>query len=149
MRYIAYTDGACSKNPGPGGWGAIVVNESTGEEVEYSGFFEVATNNRMEMFAAIRALEEIPAGSYVTLYTDSRYLASAFNEHWIDKWMNNGWRTQNRRPVLNQDLWNNLLVLVETRTVDFQWIKGHAGHNYNERVDQLARNEVLNNLPSE
>lgn len=133
-----HTDGACSGNPGPGGWAAILVCEQLGLERELSGGEALTTNNRMELLAAINGLEAIKKPALVTIYTDSRYLADAFSKHWIDNWRSNGWKTSKREPVLNRELWERLIPLVERFSVRFVWVRGHAGNSYNERCDALA-----------
>ena len=133
-----HTDGACSGNPGPGGWAAILVCEQLGLERELSGGEALTTNNRMELLAAINGLEAIKKPALVTRYTDSRYLADAFSKHWVDNWRSNGWKTSKREPVLNRELWERLIPLVERFSVRFVWVRGHAGNSYNERCDALA-----------
>ena len=133
-----HTDGSCLGNPGAGGWAAVIVDEQNHRE-EISGGEEHTTNNRMELTAAICALKKIPAGANVELFTDSSYLKNAFTNGWLVKWKRNGWRTSTRNPVLNQDLWIELDKLIASRTVNFNWVKGHAGNFFNERCDTLAR----------
>ena len=133
-----HTDGSCLGNPGAGGWAAVIVYENNQRE-EIFGGEEHTTNNRMELTAAIRALEKIPAGERVELYTDSSYLKNAFTNGWLAKWKSNGWKTATKNPVLNQDLWLELDKLIATRAVKFNWVKGHAGNFFNERCDILAR----------
>ena len=140
--YVVYTDGSCLGNPGAGGWAAIITDCNTGEIIEFHNGEKHTTNNRMEMTAAIVALNNIPAGVTVELYTDSQYLKNAFTKKWLDNWKLNGWLTSQRKPVLNQDLWIKLDNLMTTHEVEFHWIKGHAGFDYNERCDELARNEA-------
>ena len=130
-----YTDGACSGNPGPGGWGAILTWNDHAREL--SGGAADTTNNRMEMTAAIRALETLKRPCTVRLYTDSTYLKKGITE-WIHKWKANGWRTSARKPVKNADLWRRLDKLLSTHDVSWHWVKGHAGHPENERADALA-----------
>ena len=130
-----HTDGSCLGNPGAGGWAAVIVDEQ-GKREEIFGGAEYTTNNRMELTAAIRALEKISAGAGVELFTDSSYLKNAFTKGWLAKWKRNGW---NRGNVLNQDLWRELDALVAARVVEFNWVKGHAGNFFNERCDELAR----------
>ena len=130
-----HTDGSCLGNPGAGGWAAVIVDERNRRE-EIFGGAEHTTNNRMELTAAIRALEKISAGASVELFTDSNYLKNAFTNGWLAKWKHNGW---NQGRVLNQDLWQELDELVSTRVVKFNWVKGHAGDYFNERCDILAR----------
>ena len=129
-----YTDGACSGNPGPGGWGAIIITAN--ERLEISGGESATTNNRMEMMAAIEALKA--TSGPVTLHTDSQYLKNGITD-WMRRWKQNGWRTADKKPVKNQDLWQMLDALVSERAVHWKWVKGHAGHPENERADELAR----------
>ncbi|MFQ5563972.1 MAG: ribonuclease HI [Parvularculaceae bacterium] len=131
-----YTDGACSGNPGPGGWGALIVID--GSETELKGGESATTNNRMELTAAIRALAAAPKGAPVRLHTDSQYVKNGVTQ-WMKRWKKNGWRTADRKPVKNQDLWETLDALAAARRVDWRWVKGHAGHPENERADALAR----------
>jgi len=131
----AFTDGACRGNPGPGGWGAILRH--AGRERELSGGEADTTNNRMELTAAIRALEALKQCCSVDLYTDSVYVRSGITE-WLPVWQARGWRTANRKPVKNQDLWLRLAELVKTHEVRWHWVKGHSGHPENERADALA-----------
>ncbi len=131
-----HTDGACSGNPGPGGWGAILVWR--GQEKELSGGEDATTNNRMELMAAIAALEALKRPSRVTLWTDSNYLKGGITA-WIDGWKRNGWRTSDRKPVKNRDLWERLDAAADRHRVDWRWLKGHAGDPRNERADLLAR----------
>ena len=132
-----YTDGSCLGNPGAGGWAAVLVDELNHRE-EIFGGAEHTTNNRMELTAAIRALEKFSVGASVELFTDSNYLKNAFTNGWLVKWKANGWKTATKSPVLNQDLWQELDALIATRTVKFNWVKGHAGNYFNERCDELA-----------
>ncbi|MBI1339739.1 ribonuclease HI [bacterium] len=131
-----WTDGACSGNPGPGGWGAIVRRD--GEDRELFGGEPATTNNRMELLAAIMALESVPEGARVILHTDSVYVKDGLTK-WILGWKRNGWRTADRKPVKNQDLWVRLDRAAASRRVDWRWVKGHAGDPGNERADALAR----------
>lgn len=140
--YIIYTDGSCLGNPGAGGWAAIIIDRNTGEIREFHGGEKHTTNNRMEMTAAIVALQESSTGSAIELYTDSQYLKNAFTKNWIVNWKRNGWLTSQKKPVLNQDLWRELDNLMMTHNVSFHWVKGHAGFDYNERCDELARAEA-------
>ncbi len=133
-----YTDGSCLGNPGAGGWAAVIVDEQNQREEIYGGA-EHTTNNRMELTAAIKALEKISAGASVELFTDSSYLKNAFTNGWLVNWKRNGWKTAAKKPVLNQDLWLALDELISTRDVKFNWVKGHAGDFFNERCDTLAR----------
>jgi ribonuclease HI len=129
------TDGACKGNPGPGGWGAVI--RSAGHEKEISGGESPTTNNRMELLAAIRALEALKRPCRVTLSTDSRYVMDGLTK-WIVGWQRNGWRTAARQPVKNADLWQELLAASAPHRIAWQWVKGHAGHPDNERADRLA-----------
>jgi ribonuclease HI len=135
-RVEIFTDGACSGNPGPGGWGAIL--RSRGVEKELSGGEPATTNNRMELKAAIEALSALKKKPCrVDLYTDSNYVRSGITE-WLPAWRARGWRTADKKPVKNQDLWQELAALAEQHDVSWHWIKGHAGHPENERADELA-----------
>ena len=131
-----YTDGACSGNPGPGGWGAVLIWGKHRKEIK--GGEPETTNNRMELTAAIRALEALNRPSDVDLHTDSVYLRDGIDK-WIRNWKRNGWRTSQKKPVKNADLWQALEVARARHNVRFHWIKGHAGHDENERADELAR----------
>ena len=131
-----YTDGACSGNPGPGGWAALL--RYGGHEKELQGWCGRTTNNRMELLAAIRALEALKRPSRVVIHTDSQYLRQGITQ-WLPRWIRNGWRTSARKPVKNQDLWRQLHRLCGVHRVEWRWVKGHAGHEENERVDRLAR----------
>lgn len=131
-----FTDGACSGNPGPGGWGAIL---RFGEhEKELSGGDKNTTNNRMELTAVISALSALKEPCEVTLTTDSKYVADAIEKGWAVSWQKNNWRKADKKPALNSDLWEELLKLLEIHEVKFNWVKGHAGHPENERCDKLA-----------
>ncbi|MFH1708296.1 MAG: ribonuclease HI [Planctomycetota bacterium] len=131
-----YCDGACSPNPGRGGWGAVI--RSGGRDREIAGAERETTNNRMELTAAVAALRSLPEHSRVVVVTDSKYLADCFRQGWMDKWRKNGWQTAARAPVKNKDLWVILDEQVRRHTVTWQWIGGHTGHPENERADQLA-----------
>ena len=135
-----YTDGACSGNPGPGGWGAVLRYRFNGKvyEKELSGGDASTTNNRMELMAAIAALEALTKPCQVDLYSDSKYLVDAFNQHWIDSWLKKNWKRGKNEDVKNVDLWKRLLKAKELHQVTFHWVKGHADHPQNERCDQLA-----------
>ena len=133
---VIHTDGSCSGNPGPGGWGALL--EWRGHRKELCGGEPQTTSNRMEMTAAIHALEALRQPSRVILFTDSTYLRQGITL-WIQRWKHNGWTTASRRPVKNVDLWRTLDSLITCHEVDWQWIKGHAGHPGNECADRLAR----------
>ena len=134
-----HTDGACSGNPGPGGWGAIL--EWKGKRRELSGGEPMTTNNRMELLAAIAALETLARPMPVVLFTDSQYLRQGITE-WIAGWRARGWRTADKKPVKNQDLWERLDLARKRHRVEWRWLKGHAGHVENERADELAREEI-------
>ena len=131
-----FTDGACSGNPGPGGWGAVLRYK--GHEKELSGGESQTTNNRMELTAAIVALESLTRGVEARLYTDSQYLRDGITG-WIHKWKANGWKTAGKKPVKNVDLWKRLEIALERHEVEWHWIRGHSGHAENERADALAR----------
>ncbi len=131
-----YTDGACSGNPGPGGWGVLM--RFKGAEKELCGGEAETTNNRMEMTAAIRALEALNRPVRARLHTDSTYLKDGITR-WIHNWKSNGWKTAARKPVKNVDLWQQLEEVLATHDVEWHWVKGHAGHPENERADELAR----------
>jgi ribonuclease HI len=130
-----FTDGACKGNPGPGGWGAILRQGE--RERELSGGEALTTNNRMEMMAAIEGLRALKRPCRVTLYTDSAYLRDGITK-WIFGWQRNGWRTADKKPVKNAELWKTLLDVARPHAIHWQWVKGHAGHPENERADQLA-----------
>ena len=130
-----YTDGACRGNPGKGGWGAILVYGKF--EKEMSGGEPLTTNNRMELMAAIAGLGALKEPCKVTLYSDSKYLVDAFNEGWVYGWREKGWK-RGKEELKNPDLWAQLYDLVKTHEVSFVWVKGHNGHDYNERCDKLA-----------
>lgn len=134
-----YTDGACSGNPGKGGWGAVLVYKNN--EKEISGSEKETTNNRMELTAVIMALKALKEPCNVKLTTDSKYVCNAINKGWVYSWKSKGWKKADKKPALNVDLWEQLLELLEIHNVDFNWVKGHNGHQYNERCDELAVSE--------
>ena len=134
-----YTDGACSGNPGPGGWGAILVYGTV--EKEIAGCEAQTTNNRMEMMAAISALEMLKGNCSVDLYTDSTYVQKGITE-WVHGWKARGWKTADRKPVKNADLWERLDAIAAKHHVRWHWVRGHDGHEYNERADLLAREAI-------
>ena len=136
-----YTDGACSGNPGNGGWGAILVYKQN--EKEICGSEEKTTNNRMELTAVIKALSLLKESCTVDLTTDSKYVCDAVNNGWVYSWKKNGWKKSDKKPALNVDLWEQLLPLLERHNVNFIWVKGHSGHHYNERCDRMAVREYL------
>lgn len=135
-----YTDGACSGNPGPGGWAAVLQYKDASREI--SGAEAQTTNNRMELVAAIRALEALRENCSVELYTDSAYLHKAFEEKWIDRWVANGWQTTSKKAVENQDLWMDILKLTDKHEVKFIKVKGHSDNEFNNRCDKLAREAI-------
>ena len=132
---IIYSDGACSGNPGPGGWGVVLKFGARSKEL--SGGEAATTNNRMELTAAIRALESLKEACRVALYTDSTYVRNGITQ-WLPNWRRRGWRTASRQPVKNQDLWERLSALAEPHEIEWHWVKGHAGHPDNELADRLA-----------
>ena len=140
--FYIYTDGACSGNPGPGGWAAVIMHDHSVQEI--SGHEEKTTNQRMEMKAAIEALHHIPPGSKVKLYSDSAYLVNCFKQDWMKRWKINGWMTSKGKPVENQDLWREFLELIEINEVEWIKVKGHSGDQMNERCDHLARRTMEN-----
>lgn len=131
-----YTDGACSGNPGPGGWGAVLVYNNI--EKELSGSEAETTNNRMELTAVLESLKALKEPCKVTLTTDSKYVCDAINQKWVYSWQKNNWKKSDKKPALNIDLWKKLLELLDIHNVEFIWVKGHNGHKYNERCDNLA-----------
>jgi len=135
-----YTDGACSKNPGPGGWGAILMYGEHKKEI--AGYAPSTTNQRMELTAVIEALKQLKEPCQVKVYSDSAYLINAFNQDWLVNWQRNGWKNSQKQDVENQDLWKELLVLVKRHRVTWIKVKGHADNIYNNRCDELARNEI-------
>ncbi len=136
MHIEIYTDGACSGNPGPGGWGALMRSGAHEKEI-YGGEAET-TNNRMEMMAVIEALKSLKKRSKVTLYTDSKYVLQGATE-WLDGWKAKGWKTASKKPVKNKDLWQQIDEFVSAHDVKFIWVKGHSDHPENDRADELAR----------
>lgn len=135
-----YTDGACSGNPGPGGWGAILMYK--GNRKEISGGRENTTNNVMELTAAIEALKLLKFPCKVNLYSDSAYVVNAFIQKWINNWQKNNWKTADKQDVKNKELWQELLTLTQTHQVTFIKVKGHADNEYNNRCDELARQAI-------
>ena len=134
-----YTDGACSGNPGPGGWGAILVYKGT--ERELSGGEDNTTNNRMELTAVIKGLSALKESCIVELYSDSKYVIDALEKGWAIGWRKKGWIKSDKKPALNPDLWAELLELTEKHEMHYHWVKGHADNEYNERCDQIAVRE--------
>ncbi|MBR0464013.1 MAG: ribonuclease HI [Clostridia bacterium] len=144
-KITVYTDGACSGNPGPGGWGAVLIYKD--QRRELSGFEMETTSNRMEITAAIRALSALKMPCEVDLYTDSAYLENAFNQNWINGWIKNNWiKKSDKSPVLNQDLWLQLLELTKIHSVSWHKVKGHANNAENNRCDQLATTAIKESL---
>jgi len=141
MKHVnIYTDGACSGNPGPGGYGVVLVYN--GNEKELSGSCPDTTNNRMELTAAIIGLRALKQPCEVTLTTDSKYVCDAVTKGWAKGWQARGWVKSDKSPALNSDLWEQLLALLEIHKVEFVWVRGHNGHPYNERCDKLAVSEI-------
>jgi len=140
-KIIIYTDGACSGNPGPGGWGAVLFSGEHKKEI--SGAEAETTNQRMELMAVVKALKALKVKDWeVEVYSDSAYLVNAFAQKWLDKWQQNGWKNSKKEAVANQDLWQELLKLTALNRVTIKKVKGHAGDEFNERCDQLARQAI-------
>ena len=141
VKVTIYTDGACSGNPGPGGYGTVLtfvdVNGNTHEKELSEGFLDV-TNNQMELLAVIVGFEALKKPSDVTIISDSKYVVDAFNNKWLEGWTKNGWKTAGKKPVKNVELWQRLINAMNGHDYKFVWIKGHAGHPYNERCDSMA-----------
>ena len=135
-----YTDGACSKNPGPGGWGAVLIYKSHRKEI--SGADAQTTNNRMELTAVIKALESLKEKCKIELFTDSKYVCDSIKKGWAESWRNNNWKKSDKKPAINADLWEILLNLISKHDITFNWVKGHAGNTENERCDELATSEI-------
>ena len=136
-----YTDGACSGNPGPGGWGAILMYKDNKKEI--SGGKKDTTNNVMELTAVIEALKLLKYPCKVNVYSDSAYVVNAFLQHWINGWQRNNWKTSDKKDVKNKELWQELIELTKVHDVTFFKVKGHADNEYNNRCDELARNAIL------
>jgi ribonuclease HI len=134
---VIYTDGACSGNPGPGGWGAVLMYGGAAKEI--SGGERNTTNNRMELMAAIQALEALKEPVRVRLHTDSAYIVNCFHQGWHERWQRNGWRNSKKEPVENRDLWERILALTKRHHVEFVKVKGHSNDRWNNRCDELAR----------
>lgn len=139
-KIFIYTDGACSGNPGKGGWGAILIYKNHRKEI--SGAETETTNNKMELTAMIKALEALKEPCEVEAYTDSKYLCDSINKGWAESWRENNWVKKDKKPAMNADLWEQLLTLTKKHRVEINWVKGHAGHPENERCDELATNEI-------
>ncbi len=137
---IIYTDGACSGNPGPGGWGTILMYEDNKKEI--SGGKKNTTNNIMELTAVVEALKLLKYKCNVKLYSDSAYVVNAFNQKWIYGWMKNGWKNSNKEPVKNKEIWEELYSLTKIHNVEFIKVKGHADNEYNNRCDEMAREAI-------
>ena len=142
MKYTIYTDGACSGNPGPGGWGAVIFDEKK-KQYNISGNVKDTTNNRMELMAPIMALKKIKSMSNVMIFTDSTYVKNGITE-WIKKWEKNGWKSSSKKPVKNKDLWIKLNDLCQKNKVQWKWIKGHSNNKYNNLADDLATEAIKN-----
>ncbi len=137
---IIYTDGACSGNPGPGGWGSILMCKGNVKEI--SGGLKNTTNNIMELTAVVEALKLLKYKCNVKLYSDSAYVVNAFNQKWIYGWMKNGWKNSNKEPVKNKEIWEELYSLTKIHNVEFIKVKGHADNEYNNRCDEMAREAI-------
>ena len=135
-----YSDGACSGNPGPGGWGAVLIYKSHRKEI--SGADAQTTNNRMELTAVIKALECLKEKCKIELFTDSKYVCDSIIKGWAESWRNNNWKKSDKKPAINADLWEILLNLISKHDITFNWVKGHAGNIENERCDELATSEI-------
>ena len=142
MKYIIYTDGACSGNPGPGGWGAVIFDEKKKQQ-NISGKIKDTTNNRMELMAPIMALKKIKSKSDIVIFTDSIYVKNGITE-WIKKWEKNGWKSSNKKAVKNKDLWIKLNDLCQKNKVLWKWVKGHSNNRYNNLADELATEAIKN-----
>ena len=142
-----YTDGACSGNPGPGGWGAILMYQA--QKKELSGFEPETTNNRMELRAVIEAVRALKVSCSVKIHTDSAYVCNAFHQHWLNNWQANGWKTASKRDVENQDLWRELLSVLNKHTYQFVKVKGHSDNPLNNRCDELARLAIKQAIASQ
>ena len=139
-KVIIYTDGACSGNPGPGGWGAVLMYKDTKKEI--SGAKKDTTNNEMELTAALEALKMLKFPCEVDLYSDSAYLVNGFSQGWIYNWQKNNWQTSDKKPVKNREIWQKIYDLTKTHKVKFIKVKGHADNEYNNRCDEMARNAI-------
>ena len=142
MAFIIYTDGACSGNPGPGGWGAVIFNEGK-KQNSISGKVRDTTNNRMELMAPIMALKKLKFKSEIVIFTDSTYVKNGITE-WIKKWEKNGWKNANKKPIKNKDLWIILNDLCKKKSIIWKWIRGHSNNKYNDLADELATKAIDN-----
>ena len=142
MKYKIYTDGACSGNPGPGGWGAVIFDQKDNQK-NISGSEKDTTNNRMELLAAIMALKKVKVNSEITIYTDSIYVKNGITV-WIIKWKDNGWKNSNKKLVKNKDLWVKLDNLCQKNEIGWKWVKGHSTNKYNNLADELATQAIKN-----
>ena len=140
MKYIIYTDGACSGNPGPGGWGAVILNQDNNQK-NISGKENDTTNNRMELMAPIMSLKKIEPNSEITIYTDSTYVKNGITE-WIKRWKKNEWKGANKKPIKNKDLWIKLDNLCKNKKIIWKWVKGHSNNKYNNLADELATQAI-------
>ena len=140
MKYKIYTDGACSGNPGPGGWGAVIFDQDD-KQKNISGSEKNTTNNRMELLAAIMSLKKIKSNSEVVIFTDSTYVKNGITE-WMKNWKKNGWKNSNKKPVKNKDLWVKLDKLCESNSVSWKWVKGHSYNEFNNLADELATKAI-------
>ena len=136
-----YTDGSCIGNPGPGGWGVVLIYKDVVKE--FSGFVDNTTNNRMEITAVIEGLKKVKEPCEITIYTDSAYTMNTFDKGWLNDWILKGWKTANRKPVVNQDLWQELVTRMQPHKITWVKVKGHADNKYNNRCDEIARGEIL------
>jgi ribonuclease HI len=141
MKVELYSDGACSGNPGPGGWACVLVFGAKARVL--SGFEAHTTNNRMELCGVIEGLRVLKKPCEVCVTTDSQYVKNAFTEGWLENWIRNGWKTKNREPVKNQDLWQELCYLQRIHALSWQWVRGHSGHHFNEVCDGYARQAIV------
>jgi len=140
MKYKIYTDGACSGNPGPGGWGAVIFDQDD-KQKNISGSEKNTTNNRMELLAAIMSLKKIKTNSEVVIFTDSTYVKNGITE-WMKNWKKNGWKNSSKKPVKNKDLWEKLDKLCEANSVSWKWVKGHSTNEFNNLADELATKAI-------
>ena len=140
MKYKIFTDGACSGNPGPGGWGAVIFDQDD-KQKNISGSEKNTTNNRMELLAAIMSLKKIKSNSEVVIFTDSTYVKNGITE-WMKNWKKNGWKNSNKKPVKNKDLWEKLDKLCDSNRVSWKWVKGHSSNKFNNLADELATKAI-------